>query len=105
MPSFVAMIILSGSEGFINNFDISFWSEAGQVTAVLFQVRPPSVDFSTPIETLLPSMSPVARYMLLVFPGSIARSEQPMTVKKSVLVVQLPPASVDFHKPPSGVPI
>ena len=52
-----------------------------------------------------PSASPVAKYIISVFVGSIIISEIPSTGKLSVLVDQVFPPSIVFHKPPPGVPI
>ena len=75
------------------------------VKPVVTHEAPPFVDFKTPILLVSPaSPSPVAKYMILVLVGSIARSEQPITDKLSVLVVHEFPPLVDFHKPPAGAP-
>ena len=75
------------------------------VKPVALQVAPPLVDFKTPILLVSPaSPSPVAKYMMLVLVGSMAKSEQPLTVSWSVLVVQLTPPLVLFQRPPAGVP-
>jgi hypothetical protein len=42
--------------------------------------------------------------MIFGLVGSIAKSEQPLTDKLSVLVVQVAPPFVDFHNPPAGAP-
>ena len=50
------------------------------------------------------SLSPVAKYIICEFEGSIAISETPITAKSSVLVDQLTPPLIDFQSPPSGAP-
>ena len=52
-----------------------------------------------------PSASPVAKYIISVFVGSIKISETPNTGKLSVFVVQLSPPSIVFQSPPPGAPI
>ena len=42
--------------------------------------------------------------MFCVFVGSIATSLVPITVRKSVFVVHVPPPLVDFHNPPAAAP-
>ncbi|MEO8168281.1 MAG: hypothetical protein ABI623_08540, partial [bacterium] len=88
----------------MSNLEIFQKFNAGQLAPVVAHVAPPSIDFSTPMLDLSFSRSPVARYMILVFVGSIAKSEQPIIVRKSVFVVQEVPPLMDFHNPPSGAP-
>ena len=105
MPSLVVAIKIVGSLGFIRiRFTVSPALTKND-NPVVFQVIPPSIDFKTPIEYVSPaSTSPVARYIIFVLTGFIARSEQPITAKSSVFVDHVLPPSVDFHNPPEGAP-
>src|SRR5580698_8109376 len=83
--------------------------DSDQSSPVVFQVWPPSVLFKTPTENVEPpplasSRLPVDRYMILGCTGSYTISETPSEANVSVLVLQLKPPSVDFHKPPVGLP-